>query len=157
MKDLLVRLDPIAREFGFYTSYELSEHEFMGEVKTIDDDNYNYLKYHLPTNAGYEKPPKAIGVPLEAAKIHPTWGEVHDYSLRKVDQESPRWQYHVHVWEREKWSEIFSHYELRPDFRRINGESWNKMYDRLREHYRPDWGETYIRGKACGDVEALVE
>ena len=149
MKKLLVKADPIARRFGFYTAYEIPEKEYVGSA-WFPLGVHDVRKYLL--NNGYEELKL-----LEAAKFHPKTGDVHTYSARKVDSEIPRWQYHAHVWNRDGDNiEVFSHYELRPDLRRINGESWNQMYDRLREHYRPDWGETYIRGKACDDVGALV-
>jgi hypothetical protein len=52
--------------------------------------------------------------------------------------------------------EIFSHYEYRPDFTRVGDESTSDMIARLRTHYRPEWGDSYIRGKASPVVEELV-
>lgn len=157
MKDLLVKLDPIARKLGFYSAYELSSEEYLGEIKTIDDDGYGYLKYALTSEMGYEKSPKLMGIRLEAAKISPHWATVHDYSYRKVDPENPRWQWHIHVWENSAHSEIYSHYEYRPDVTLIDGESVSEAIERLRTHYRPSWGEDYLKGEMCDDVKKLVD
>jgi hypothetical protein len=84
---------------------------------------------------------------------------VHDVSLRKVDPDNSRKQYHVHLWhiENNKYWKIASHYEYRPDFTRVGDESTSDMIARLRTHYRPEWdSDDYIRGKASPVVEELV-
>lgn len=149
-------LDNVARKFGFYTAYELDSEEYVGTVQGM------WTVQRL-MQRGYEKPPTFAGVSLQAAKLHPDSGDVHDISLRKVDPDNPRKQWHIHLYhtgptmfvEHEEL-EIFSHYEFRPDFQRVGDESYGDMIERLRTHYRPEWGETYIRGKASPVVTELV-
>ena len=157
MQEFLTRVDSIARRFGFYTAYELPREEYMGTVQTIDDHGHGYLRYALETQMGYEPSPRLFGVPLEAAKTHPETGEVHDYSFRKVDSESPRWQWHIHIYENGAESEIFSHYEMRPDFCLIDGETLSEAKHRLRTHLSPEWGTDYLKGVACEEIVALTE
>src|SRR6056297_612785 len=151
---LLKKLDPIARRIGLYTSYELDEREYIGRgppglVRKLLD-------------RGYEKPPTFAGIPLAAAKEHPETGRVHDVSLRKIDEDNPRMQYHIHYWIERSGkgakAEIYSHYEYRPDFARVADETTGEMIERLRTHYRPDYtnGE-YIQGKADPTLRSLVE
>ena len=150
MKDLLVRLDPYLRKVNLYSAYTLSEDEFIGNAKTVTDDYY--IVYELKER-GYEE----LSL-LEAAKKHPETGEVHHDSFRRVDPESPRWQWHIHLWGTDgAYAEVYSHYELRPDFRLIGDESVSEAIERLRTHYRPNHGEEYLRGVACDDVKALVD
>jgi len=148
---LLKKLDPIARRIGLYTSYELSEEEYIGRgppglVRKLLD-------------RGYETPPTFMGIPLAAAKEHPETGKVHDYSLRRIGT-NPRMQYHIHLWYAESSKDLhaYSHYEFRPDFARVGDETTGEMIERLRTHYRPDYtnGE-YIQGKADPTLRSLVE
>lgn len=148
-------LDDVARRFGFYTAYELDSDEWVGTVEGM------HVAERL-RQRGYEASPSVAGITLEAAKLHPDTGNVHDVSLRKVDPDNPRKQYHIHMWRDSTpqairlSGEIFSHYEFRPDFERVGDESYGDMIERLRTHYRPEWGETYIRGKASPVVTELV-
>jgi len=146
--ELLKAIDPYVRKIGLYTSYELSEKEFVGLVDLTDIDS---LYEH-----GYEEAPTFAGIGLEAAKIHPISETVHDLSLRKIDPENNRKQYHIHIWMYDP-AEIWAHHELRPDIRPVGGESLREMYQRLRTHYRPTYGENYIKGKADESVRELVE
>lgn len=127
--------DPLARRLNAYTAYSLTPDEYVGR---IDGDVRAFLRSH-----GYE--PQY----LSAAKRHPETNALHDLSYRRVPTAHPagvttaltrNWrpaqcQYHVHVF----GHECFSHYELRPDF-------WPPNPRRLREHYRPTAGSTYLRG-----------
>jgi hypothetical protein len=147
---LLKKLDPIARKIGLYTSYELSEEEYIGRgppglVRKLLD-------------RGYENPPTFMGIPLAAAKEHPETGRVHDYSLRRIGT-NPRMQYHVHLWYAESSKDLhaYSHYEFRPDFKRVGDETTGEMINRLRTHYRPVYNESYIQGKADPTLRGLVE
>jgi len=141
--ELRALADPIARQFGYYTAYPLHVDEYLG---TFDlSDVIAFLR-----NNGYS--PQR----LSAAKRHPETNQLHDASFRRVPSEHPagargtriadlfepeQCQYHVHAFERENGVEFFSHYEARPDFFQPN-----VSLTRLRTHYRPDWGETYLIG-----------
>lgn len=147
-------LDDVARRVGFYTAYELDSEEWVGIVLGMDIESRLRQR-------GYEASPSIAGITLEAAKLHPDTGTVHDVSLRKVDPDKPRKQWHVHLYMEPDntygtVTEAFSHYEFRPDFTRVGDESYGDMIERLRTHYRPEWGETYIRGKASPVVTELV-
>jgi len=148
---LLKKLDPIARRIGLYTSYELDEREYIGRGPP------GLVRKLL--ERGYEKPPTFMGIPLAAAKEHPETGRVHDYSLRRIGT-NPRMQYHVHLWYAESSKDLhaYSHYEYRPDFKRVGDETTGEMIERLKTHYRPDYtnGE-YIQGKADPTLRGLVE
>ena len=171
--ELLKRLDPIARRFGFYLSYTLDESEFIGETDidtanvfnepenmnppfVMEHDLYQYLEW-----IGYEQNATFAGISLVAAKQHPKTGRVHDVSMRKIDPENERKQYHLHYWLERSGGvdtvQIASHREYRPDFKRVADESYSEMYDRLRTHYRPEYGEDYERGVMCDELESLVD
>jgi hypothetical protein len=145
--ELLKAIDPLARKVGLYTSYQLSQKEYVG----LFEAPISELKA-----AGYEHPPTFAGIGLEAAKQHPLNQSVHDVSLRKVDPNNPRMQYHIHIWDYRP-KELYSHYEFRPDLKVLAGETLSEAIERLRTHYRPEWGESYIRGKADQTVRGLVE
>ena len=147
---VMAAVDPIARRLGYYTAYELDKLEYIGYREDVATGTRNEL-----LNNGYERSPTIAGIRLQAAKKHPETGEIHEYSLRKVDPNDNRRQYHVHLWGGGVTS-IYSHHEFRPDLRVLEGESLEDAKERLQTHYRPEWGETYIRGKACEVVESLV-
>jgi len=150
LKQLKKRLNPVAQKAGLYTAYELDAKEHVGDAP-------HKAPFHSRlVNAGYETPPKVMGVQLSATKLHPDTGEVHDFTIRRVDADNPRWQWHVHVWERDNVYEIHSHYEMRPDMRRIDGEDYAEMIGRLKIHYRPEYGTDYYQGKADPVVKDLV-
>jgi len=78
--ELLKAIDPLARTVGLYTSYELSEMEFVGSVgvdttnvfKKLEDRRPPFVMEHdlyrtLTTN-GYETSPTFAGITLEAAR-----------------------------------------------------------------------------------------
>jgi len=136
-KKLKKRLNPVAQKAGLYLAYELDKDEYVGEIE-------HGLAIELPKR-GYESPPDVGGVQLTAAKLHPETGEVHDETLRKVDGNNPRWQWHIHLWDRMDSYEIFSHYEMCPDMKRIDGEDKAEMIGRLQIHYRPS-GDEYREG-----------
>jgi len=155
------RIDgPLRRLSGgrLYYAYELEKAERVKTVPNTLDAIAGYL-----TRRGYEQPPRLAGIPLEAAKTHPETGQVHDLSLRRVDPDNPTRQFHIHLFEVDGVVEVFSHYELRPDFGRIGKESWREAYTRLKEHKRPSWGSewgdgtTYVLGQKCDVVAELVD
>lgn len=146
-QSVLARIDPIARQFGKYTAYRLSSEEFVGyHPRDGVLDSLRSLGYEMNL--------------LSAAKYHPETGDLDEWSIRRVDPDHPRWQWHVHVWERSNdRAEVFSHYEYRPDPIPIDGEGMADMQDRLREHYNPTWDRnasdeeaTYFLGEACNRV-----
>jgi len=143
-----VAADPLLRKIGLYSSYQLSPEEYVGDLQV------GWLET-LQAN-GYEDSPTFLGITLEAAKTHPQTGNVHDVSLRKVDPNNPWRQYHIHVWSIEGETECFSHFEYRPDFAILPGESLQEVKHRLQTHFRPE-GNEYIRGKADPVVKELVE
>ena len=141
MRQVLKWINPLANLFGFYTAYTLTVPEFIG-VTQSDNLRETLLRQ------GYEPPPKLWIIPLSAAKTHPVTGDIHAWTLRQIDSDSPRHQYHIHVFTTDTGLSVASHYELRPDLKRIAGETHKERMDRLRTHYRPVWGDEYIRGKA---------
>jgi len=141
------KLNPIARRFGFYTAYVLDTREFVGKLPNAPV----WWQTH-----GYESNPSIAGIPLSAAKIHPETNETHDISVRKVDPETPRKQWHVHGWVFEDRIEIASHYEFRPDPVLIGDEYPTDMIERLRTHYRPEYGSEYRMGVVDPALEKLL-
>jgi hypothetical protein len=151
LKQLKKRLNPVAQKAGLYTAYELSLNELVGTYDDVPTGVRNWL-----FKDGYETAPSIVGVTLTAAKTHPLTDEVHSYSIRRVDPDNPRWQWHVHLWYVQGATEIFSHYEMRPDFKKIDGEDTAEMIGRLKIHYRPEYGREYYRGEADPVVTDLV-
>jgi len=143
-----VAADPYARKIGLYSSYQLSTDEFIGRLE-------RGWKETLEAN-GYEPSPTFMGISLEAAKTHPDSGEVHDYSLRKVDPESRRWHWHAHFWITGHLTIAAVHYEMRPDITILEGETLIDAKQRLSTHYRPE-GNEYLKGVADETLKELVE
>jgi len=157
LRQLKKRLNPVAQKVGLYTAYALDKTEFVGVVADP------WKTQAELEQRGYESPPNIMGVQLTAAKTHPHWDRVHDLTLRRIDPDNRRWQWHIHMWLRggdnkrqAHHYEIFSHYEMRPDFKRIDGEDTAEMLGRLQIHYKPTWGDTYLLGKADPVVKDLV-
>lgn len=130
-----------------YTAYELDEEEFIGRAPRFDPSDLGYERNHLA-----------------AVKYHPKTGATDDGSWRRVDPDHPRWQWHVHVWWDSDMGEVFSHYEYRPDLRRIGDESVWDLHQRLRDHHTPTWDRpdeqgtpNYFRGAACERILATLE
>lgn len=148
---VLTSLDDATGSTGLYTAYELDWKEYIGRRSNGNADGEL-------AGAGYERNP------LSATKYHPGTGETHDGSWRRVDPENPRWQWHVHVWDRDRGvQDIFSHYEYRPDPVPLEDESLGEVRTRLRHHYDPKWDlnhppheANYFLGDACERVRALV-
>lgn len=150
MKQLLQQINPLARKVGLYTSYELDPKELIGTARAADIE----AKFR---EMGYENPPTMFGIPLSAAKTHPDNQTVHDLSLRKVDLLRPRWQWHIHVWDRVTEFEVYSHYEMRPDMRLLDGESLTDCRNRLQTHFSPSWDtDEYLRGVASSRVQSFT-
>lgn len=153
--DWLPTADRYAQAVGHYAAYRLDEREYVGTVVEIADAEG---VADLLEDYGYE----FSG--LAALKYHPETGAPDDASLRKVDPDRPRWQWHLHLFETADGVEVYSHYEYRPDLRPVAGESLRECFDRLREHYRPTWDvhadrleeATYFLGDVCGDVRDLT-
>jgi len=152
LKQLIRSLNPLAQRFGFYTSYELDSRELVG---TTSDHTLFSIEARLRSR-GYESPPTVAGIPLSAVKTHPEDGTSHELTLRKVDPDNPRKQWHVHLWERDGVVELYSHYEFMPDLNRVAGETHAERMDRLQEHYRPDYGSTYRMGVADSSAKCLL-
>ena len=146
------QFDPLARRFGLYLSYELSQDEFIGTINQTHGIVRDTLRHN-----GYEPSPTFAGIKLEAAKTHPETGEVHDFSLRKVDPESPKRQFHTHLWMRSVDEiDAYCHYEYRPDATILEGESLSDAKQRLSTHYKPE-GNEYLKGVADDTLKELVE
>ncbi len=151
-RSLLPPLDPILRQVGGYTAYQLHEDEFIGVTEAIDDEAALKALEYEPSV-------------LAAAKYHPRSARTDDGSWRRIDPDNPRWQWHVHRWRRHDGStELFSHYEYRPDLRPIAGESPAELYQRIRDHYYPRWNNqfpdedaNYFLGEASAGLEELIE
>jgi len=148
---LRVKLNPRAKSVGQYTKYTMDEEEFVAAVTWDLDQLRSRLR-----DWGYE-PQK-----LSAAKTHHTTGQPHDLSYRRVPEEHPELaedrrvgqeyepnecQYHVHAFVMDSEIEVYSHYEARPDF------LWPRpSLERLDTHYRPDYGEDYLKGVTDLDI-----
>jgi hypothetical protein len=141
---------------GWYTAYDLGAAEHVATTRLSVPALRETLRM-----GGYERQR------LSAAKRHPQTGQLHDLSMRRVPDEHPdavrgtritAWparacQFHVHAFRLDTdtlgpvtW--VGSHYELRPDFFRPR-----PSVQRLHEHYKPEYGQTYHRGVT--DVEGL--
>ena len=142
-------MNPIANRYGFYTSYELTEPEFIGIAKS------RHLRKKLERD-GWTRPPTIAGIPLSAVKTHPDTGQPHNWTLRYPDPDRPRQQYHLHAFKTSQGTEVACHYELRPDLKMLEGESPQDRRDRLTTHYRPKWGEDYIRGKHPEAIQSYL-
>lgn len=134
---LRAALDPLARRYNLYTAYTIGNSEFVGTMDGTVADAREQLRAN-----GYT--PQY----LSAAKRLPGTGQLHDLSYRHVPETHPSaWtddrfapsecQYHVHAFATDDAVRLFSHYEVRPD-------TWRPLA--LRTHYRPAYGQTYLRG-----------
>lgn len=169
-KELLVKLNPVARMFGGYTTYELDEEELINDFGIFEAD--------ILELASYEKSPKVFGIRAEAVKEHPSVdGLYHHIARRRVPEKHPdiahktklgkydpwQCQYHVHVFEVDGRFELYSHYELRPDFEILEGETLSEALHRLNVHRNPTWDRehrdpetwTYLRGVVDPQIEVL--
>lgn len=112
---------------------------------------------------GYEPTPTLGPIPLEAAKTRRGDTRTHDISLRRIDPDNPRRQWHLHGWIESDGLNLHSHYEYRPDLRPVAGETWGEAIDRAREHLKPSWGTewgdgtTYLPGDACPVVRRMLQ
>jgi len=140
-------LNPVANRLGFYTAYTLDPRERVG---TLPPNPLEWSAYGHTTN------PSLLGIPLSAAKIHPETDRTHDISLRKVGPENKRKQYHIHVFKQGTKMEIFSHHEFRPDPTTVGDEDIVEMKQRLRTHYRPEWGSEYKLGVIDDELKTLI-
>lgn len=122
-----------------YGVYPLPPAEYVG---TLDADLAGAIE--LVRGAGY-----AYNVPA-ATKEHPTDGRTDDGSYRRRDPADAEKQWHVHLFATDDPGtvEVFSHYEYAP--------LWPVDPARSREHYRPDWGSTYLPGQHCERLKALL-
>lgn len=154
---VLPRIDKYSREYlGLYTAYQVTMDEFVFESGESTEKVARGVR-----EIGYEYNS------LSATKKHPDTEKVDSGSFRRVPQEHPdslssksrlfqEWdaedcQYHIHIFESDNsGSEIFCHYELRPDLYRPNFS-----INRIRTHYRPEWNETYFPNIHDDRVENL--
>ncbi len=140
-----IAVNPIARRFNQYTAYTIRDPERIGAIQEDVPGTREYLRA-----CGYE--PQF----LSAAKKHPQTGQPHDLSYRRVPDSHPpgtgdkliaenfrpqECQFHVHAFHVADQMQLFSHYEARPDLL-----SPEVDISRLRTHYRPEYGQEYIRG-----------
>jgi hypothetical protein len=170
------RFDPLVRRLSggrLYLAYTLDETEFIGSVEintsnvfeksngieppyTMEHDFYGHLQ-----SMGFESNPTLFGISLVAAKKHPETGRVHDVSLRKVVEDDPTKQYHLHYWlERDGdgyEAQIAVHKEYRADFRVLEGETLPGAITRLQDHYRPEYGSEYQQGEAPDELLDIIE
>jgi hypothetical protein len=163
MKRLLHTIDPLARKAGLYTSYEISESEYIGSIFCPDGWT---IKPRLK-RLGYED------IWFEATKTHPETGQIHDLALRKVhgmtDTTPPeaegkpilnrhyaKRQWHLHGFRVNGHLELYSHYEIRGDPYPIENESLSQAITRCKNHYRPSKG-TYLKGVASNGVKELLD
>ena len=135
--------DPLARRVGHYTAY------------TLNDELVGYADEPIEAVAAELRSLSYEPNPLSAAKRHPATGELHHYSLRRIDPDDRHRQYHVHLWPSsgEAPTEVHSHRELRPDPSRVEGETWSEAVERMRTHYRP--GDTY-EPREAGEAAATL-
>jgi len=153
------RLDSFLRRLTngrLYYAYQLEHAEYVGTTKLSIKTVVETLRA-----AGYESPPTLGPIPLEAAKTRPGDDRPHDLSLRRVDPERQACHWHIHLWYGSDGVSVYSHYEYRSDFGRLEGESWRGAYNRLSEHLSPSWGAswgdgvTYVQGKTDITVRTL--
>lgn len=130
----------------WYASYELHEAEHIATIAQPVERVVDELE-----SMGYE------ASTLAALKLHPEYGVADAGSYRRVSTHNPHWQWHVHVFDVARdATDVFSHYEYRPDVRPLGDETLCEAAYRLREHYRPTWNTsapddeaTYYLGEAC--------
>ena len=135
-----------------YSSYDVGPEEAVGVIPRLP-----LAARDLLLESGYE--PSGL---FAAAKTRERDGARAVASIRRVDPDNPRRQFHVHLFEHENGTEAYSHYEYRPDPHRLDGETHADRVWRLREHLSPTWGErwgdgtTYALGESCPELDTLV-
>ena len=123
-----------------YSAYSLSEEEYIGRF----DGNLKEARGAL-SEKGYKY--NMLG----AKKLHPETEKVDDGSFRNLDPDDNSKQWHVHIWETDNGVQFFSHYEYKP-------EPWRPIdIARPFEHYRPDYGETYIQGQHSRGIKEVLK
>lgn len=146
--------DRLASPWGFYAAYSIGDEQ----IARLSDVKTRWAICAMRT-VGF-KP-----VWLSALKYRSSARNRHDVaSLRYVPDEHPtvdarivdEWapdecQYHLHLFDVDDALEVYSHYELRPDLLRPS-----PSIERLRTHYRPEYGEDYLKGLAPHDVREWV-
>lgn len=145
-------IDAVLQPFGGYATYELNEAEFVTTIADVGPDSVARM---LQLN-NYERMSL-----LAALKKEPGGPRYDSASLRRVDPDHPRRQWHVHLFDGPRAVGVYSHYEYRPDLTRVADESVREAVARLREHYKPTWGRewggstTYVLGSTCDVVGSL--
>jgi hypothetical protein len=143
---LLSALDPYARRVGLYTAYRLTEPERLGAVaepggvagvaRRLRDRGYGPQWLAAAKRHPADADRVAVGSYRRVPARHP------DVDARLVDDWRPvDCQFHVHPFPDGDGVDLYGHYELRPDLLAPRADP-----ARLRTHYRPTWGETYLRG-----------
>ena len=154
-ENILPRVNPYARRFGFYTAYTLSENELIGSTNQNIESAVSEIQ-----SIGYDYNG------LSATKIHPSKDIVDNGSYRRVPKSfsdvrecriTENWspeetQFHIHLFDVNKTVELYSHFELRPD---IFNPHVSKS--RLETHYRPQWSEEYILGAVEEPVLEIID
>ena len=154
---LLAALDPTARRlFGTYLAYRQGATEYLGTIPDVDIpgaraylSERDYERYHLAAAKYHHEPHRAVdhlsmrrvpsGHPVDVVIPH------EERPAIATDYAPAQCQYHVHGWPTGDGVELYGHYELRSDLHPVASERFD-FYDRLRNHYRPDYGDTLIRG-----------
>jgi hypothetical protein len=111
---------------GHEATATLYEQEFVGVIGGGLDGSISELE-----SIGYDYQE------LAGVKYHPVTGDTDDGSFARVDPDKPRWQWHVHLFDRGGRVEVAVHYELRPEPTPIGDESWQDVRERLEGHYDP--------------------
>jgi hypothetical protein len=143
-ENILPVVDKVAHPLGLYSMYRLGIAEKIGATSRESDEVVEDIK-----SVGFEYNG------LSAIKKHPARDILDSGSYRLVPDNHPEvrgariteefepneCQYHLHLFEINNLVEYFIHYETRPD---IFSPSFSK--DRLETHYRPEYGQDYIKG-----------
>lgn len=123
-----------------YAQYRLDDAEFVGRLDGDLNDAEAALEEARYTYQFFA-----------AKKIHPDRDAADDGSYRCLNPDDPARQWHVHLWETDSGVEVFSHYEYKP-------EPWGPWEgERVAEHYRAEYGETYIEGQHSETVKTMLE
>lgn len=151
---LLLPADRLLRPAGLYAAYSIGDEQ----IASLPDVEPRWAICAMRT-VGFEP------AWLAALKYRSTARRHHDVaSLRYVPEEHPavdarivdEWapeecQYHLHLFDVDGVLEVYSHYEVRPDLLRPS-----PSIERLRTHYRPEYGEDYVKGLAPREVHEWI-
>lgn len=152
-ENVLPHVDRAISPLGLYAMYRLSYKEIVAEKLECSMDEV----IHNLKDLGFQYHG------ISAAKLHPTVEKVDSCSYRLVPDEHPdtsarivkEWepeecQYHIHIFDMREFIHMFCHYELRHD---IFAPSIN--LERTKKHYRPEYGENYLRGVYPDSISSM--